>query len=204
MQQSVGRTHQGRLCSSQRTNVPPRVLSLSLEVQGLFQGLVLGRLLGVRASGPPAKHEHRHHVMNGSPMIIMMVKNDQLNVLLLPFQDSCHCVAGPFVCNFIAPQIKSCFWCVHRLRGPIVTKVVTHLPNEDIWGSEVFWRWVLRPSNGLAHTFRVLFILEWPVLPGGPLSLDPRLKTCFQVFQSRKEENVNRCSHYWSIMVSLS
>lgn len=35
-------THQGRALSSQRTNVPPRLLSLTLEVQGLLQGLTLG------------------------------------------------------------------------------------------------------------------------------------------------------------------
>lgn len=35
-------THQGRALSSQRTNVPPRLLSLTLEVQGLLQGVTLG------------------------------------------------------------------------------------------------------------------------------------------------------------------
>lgn len=52
-------THQGRALSSHRTNVPPRVLSLTLDMQGLFQGLfqglMLGRLLSVVwPSGTPA------------------------------------------------------------------------------------------------------------------------------------------------------
>lgn len=37
--------YQGMPFSSQRTNVPPRLLSLSLEVEGIFQGLMLGWLL---------------------------------------------------------------------------------------------------------------------------------------------------------------
>lgn len=56
--------------SSQRTNMPPRVLSLSLEVQGLFQGLMLGRLLGVCLSGTAAassaKHTQAHSREHGS------------------------------------------------------------------------------------------------------------------------------------------
>lgn len=40
-------THQGMVLSSQWVKVPPGVLSLSLEVQGLFHGLILGWLLGV-------------------------------------------------------------------------------------------------------------------------------------------------------------
>lgn len=46
--------------SSQRTNVPPRVLSLSLEVQGLFQGLTLGRLPDVCLSGNAAASSGKH------------------------------------------------------------------------------------------------------------------------------------------------
>lgn len=34
-------TRQGRPLSSQRTNVPPWLLSLTLEVQGLLKGLTL-------------------------------------------------------------------------------------------------------------------------------------------------------------------
>lgn len=53
--------------SSQRTNVPPRVLSLSLEVQGLFQGLMLGRLLDVCLSGiataSSGKHTRAHSII---------------------------------------------------------------------------------------------------------------------------------------------
>lgn len=64
MQQRPCGTHQGMAFSSQWTNVPPRVLSLSLEVQGLFQGLMLGRLLGVCLSGaaaaPSGKHTQAH------------------------------------------------------------------------------------------------------------------------------------------------
>lgn len=51
---SEDKTHLGMLFSSQRTNVPPRVLSFSLEVQGLFQGLMLGPLLTVCLSEPGA------------------------------------------------------------------------------------------------------------------------------------------------------
>lgn len=35
-------THQGRALSSQRTTVPPRLLSSTLEVQGLLEGVTLG------------------------------------------------------------------------------------------------------------------------------------------------------------------
>lgn len=53
---AAGETHQGKAFSSQWVYVPPRVLSLSLEVQGLFQGLILGWLLGVCLSGTSGKH----------------------------------------------------------------------------------------------------------------------------------------------------
>ncbi len=106
-------THQGMAFSSQRTNVPPRVLSLSLELQGLFQGLMLGRLFGLclseTAAASSGKHIRANSTMNGT---VSSEKGCQLsqskNLLTIFWWQDC----GKYKCDYfnwmneIIPELR--------------------------------------------------------------------------------------------------